>query len=69
MSVVRDRIKRKERQTKMHRLDTLATALKILKADYKPEIATAMMYGFVSIMISDEDAEKVLALVLERYGK
>jgi hypothetical protein len=53
----------------MNRLDTLGVALKVLKTEYKPEIATAMMYGFVSIMISDEDAEKVLALVLERYGK
>jgi hypothetical protein len=53
----------------MNRLETLGVALEVLKKQYKPEIATAMMYGFVSVMISDEDAKKVLAIVLERYGK
>jgi hypothetical protein len=53
----------------MNRLHTLAIALDLLKKEYKPEIATAMMYGFVSVMVSDKDAEKILEIVKERYVK
>jgi hypothetical protein len=28
-----------------------------------------MMYGFVSVMVSDDDALKILEIVKERYGK
>jgi hypothetical protein len=53
----------------MNRLHTLAIALDLLKKEYKPEIATAMMYGMVSVMVSDDDALKILEIVKERYVK
>jgi tRNA A-37 threonylcarbamoyl transferase component Bud32 len=71
MSVVYAKIKptNEKKEDKMNRLHTLAIALDLLKKEYKPEIATAMMYGFVSVMVSDDDALKILEIVKERYVK
>jgi hypothetical protein len=65
----RIKITKEKEKIKMNRLHTLAIALDLLKKEYKPEIATAMMYGFVSVMVSDDDALKILEIVKERYVK
>jgi hypothetical protein len=63
------KITKEKEKIKMNRLHTLAIALDLLKKEYKPEIATAMMYGMVSVMVSDDDALKILEIVKERYVK
>jgi hypothetical protein len=54
---------------KLDRFKKLDEALELLKANYKSEIAYAMMYGYLATMVDDKRADAVLEMVKERYSK
>jgi hypothetical protein len=53
----------------MNKLDKLDVALKLLQAQYKSDIAYAMMYGYLAVMVDDKRADAVLELVKEKVSK
>jgi hypothetical protein len=53
----------------MNKLNKLDVALKLLQTKHKSEIAYAMMYGYLAVMVSEEKADALLEMVQERYGK
>lgn len=53
----------------MNKLEKLDLALKLLKTNHKSDIAYAMMYGYLAVMVDDKRADAVLELVKERYAK
>jgi hypothetical protein len=54
---------------KMNKLDKLDVALKLLKTEHKPDIAYAMMYGYLAVMVDDKRADAILELVKEKVSK
>ena len=55
---------------KLDRFKKLDEARDLLMAEFKkPELAFAMMYGYLSAMANEKQADAVLELVKERYGK
>lgn len=69
MSVVYAKINTIKKVDKMDKLQKLDEALKLLKSEYKSDIAYAMMYGYLAVMVDDKRANAVLELVKERVGK
>jgi hypothetical protein len=69
MSVVGARIKTIKKEDKMDKLQKLDIALKLLKSEHKSEIAYAMMYGYLAVMVSEDRADALLEMVMERTGK
>jgi hypothetical protein len=53
----------------MDKLQKLDIALKLLKSEHKSEIAYAMMYGYLAVMVSEDRADALLEMVMERTGK
>ena len=53
----------------MNKLEKLDLALKLLKTENRSDLAYAMMYGYLAVMVSEEKADAVLELVKERIVK
>jgi hypothetical protein len=53
----------------MDKLQKLDLALKLLKTEYKSDIAYAMMYGYLAVMVKEDRADAILDLVKERISK
>jgi hypothetical protein len=54
---------------KMDKLQKLDLALKLLKTEYRSDLAYAMMYGYLAVVVDDKKADAVLELVKERIVK
>jgi predicted Zn-dependent protease len=68
MSVVRDRLN-SMKGNKMNKLEKLDLALRLLKDGMRSDLAYAMMYGYLAVVVSEDKADEVLKLVQERIVK
>lgn len=68
MSVVRDRLD-SMKGNEMNKLQKLDLALRLLKDGMRSDLAYAMMYGYLAVVVSEDKADEVLKLVQERIVK